>query len=244
MTGRIELISNIHSSSVPDFLLASWQILLWRLSGMEEIGSECLSEGRQFVDLHSALGLFAGYVLVRGTLRPGLRFDEALKRVKRSLQDATASPEFFLRKMDGRGAMGRSHAIGFEYEEWPAAESAGSVEFRYWKQSVRIDRFKLKLAGYRKADGLTIEIQYDPAIFTRESVEMILERYLKLIQSAVETEQAPIEDLEIVGRRELERLVEDWNRTDEEVDGAQMYPRVDCGAGEVKTGGDSGRLSG
>ena len=43
---------------------------------------------------------------------------------------------------------------------------------------------------------------------------MILERYLKLIQSAVETEQAPIEDLEIVGRRELERLVEDWNRTE------------------------------
>ena len=69
MTGWIELISNIHSSSVLGFSAGLREILLWRLSGMEEIGSECLSEGRQFVDLHSALGLFAGYVLVRGTLR-------------------------------------------------------------------------------------------------------------------------------------------------------------------------------
>src|SRR5262249_6174615 len=62
ITERIEAISNTHSSSLSGFLLACWQILLWRLSGEQEIITECLFDGRQFEDLRDSLGLFARYV--------------------------------------------------------------------------------------------------------------------------------------------------------------------------------------
>jgi amino acid adenylation domain-containing protein len=213
ITERIEEISNSQGASVSGFLLACWQILLWRLSAEGEITIECLFDGRQFADLHDALGLFARYVPARGSFRSGIRFSEAVERALRSLGQAYASQELFLRQMAGGDAMDRSQAIGFDYEEWPKDERAGGVRFSYWKQSCYIDRFKLKLGGYRKADGLMIEIQYDPAVFSGQSIELIRERYLRLIESAVEGEQALIGDLEIIGRRERERLLVEWNET-------------------------------
>ena len=214
MRERIESISNAHGSSVSGFLLACWQVLLWRLCAANEIVTECLFDGRQFAELHDALGLFARYLPSRGIFGRELRFDEAVDRAIRSLQQAYDSQESFLWKMAQEKAANQSNAISFEYEEWPEAERVGSVRFTYWRQYCCIDRFKLKLAGFRKTDCLTIEIQYDTSIFSRESIDLIMERYSRLVESAVSNEQALIGNLEIIGQRELEKLLVEWNRTE------------------------------
>jgi amino acid adenylation domain-containing protein len=227
MTSRIEAFSGARGSSVSGFLLACWQILLWRLSAEEEIIVECLFDGRQFDELHDGLGLFARYLPVRGTFVPDLRFDETVDRAMISLRQAHLSQEFFLRDSATREAADRINAVSFEYEEWPEAKQVGPVRFSYWKQYFCLDRFKLKLGGYCKTEGLTIEIQYDPTVFSRESVELFQERHLRLIESAVERGEALIGDLEIIGRRELERLLVAWNRTEEkELDSDYLHELI------------------
>jgi len=217
MTRCIESVSNAYGFSISGFLLACWQILLWRLCAEEEIITECLFDGREFEELHDALGLFAGYVPARGTLVCGLRFDEAVERAMRSLQSAFASQEFFLRDMADKQVMDRTHAISFDFEKWPRGGRVGPVKFSYWKQYVCIDRFKLKLCGYRKVNGLTIEIQYDTSIFSRESVELIQERFLTLVESAISNERALIEDISILGQKEREGLLVAWNNTEKKL---------------------------
>ena len=227
MTSRIEAFGDARGSSVSGFLLACWQILLWRLSAKEEIIVGCLYDGRQFDELHDALGLFARRLPVRGTFAHDLRFDETVDRAMISLRQAHLSQEFFLRDSATREAADRINAISFEYEEWPEAKQVGPVRFSYWKQYSCLDRFKLKLGGYYKAEGLTIEIQYDPALFSRESVELFQERYLRSIESAIEREEALIGELEIIGRRELERLLVTWNRTEEkELDSDYLHELI------------------
>src|SRR5262249_50731573 len=140
ITEQIETMSYLRSSSVSAFLLACWQILLWRHTGEEEIVTECLLDERPFDELHDALGLFARYVPTRGTFGAGLRFDEAVERAMKSLRRAYDSEEFSLRDIFRGKERKPDQAIGFEYEEWPAAEHAGGVTFSYWKQSVCIDR--------------------------------------------------------------------------------------------------------
>jgi len=130
-TERIKAISESHGSSVSNVLLACWQILLWRLSANEEIAIEYLFDGRQFDDLHDALGLFARPVPVRGAFGPDLRFSEAVERTMRSLQEASASQERWLREMADRKAEDRAEAIGFEFGEWPEASAAGAARFTY-----------------------------------------------------------------------------------------------------------------
>ncbi|HEX2522853.1 MAG TPA: AMP-binding protein, partial [Terriglobia bacterium] len=215
MARRIEAVSNACHSPVSSFLLACWQILLWRLSAKEEILTEYLFDGRPFEKLHDALGLFAGYVPVRGTFGHHPRFDEAVERALKSLDQAFELREFSLREMASGRARNRVQAIGFEYEEWPEPQSAGSAKFTYWRQRYCIGRFKLKLGIYRTANGLTVELQYDSALFSRESVGLIGERYLRLVESAASDRKALIRDLQIIGRRELETLLDDWNKTEQ-----------------------------
>jgi len=217
ITDRIEAVANACNCSVSGFLLACWQILLWWHTGEEEIVTECLFDGRQFDELHDALGLFARYTPAQGTLVRGLQFDEVVERTMKALRAAYDSQEYFLCEMANGQPMDRTNAIGFEYEEWPHVESVGAMKFSYWKQRCYIDRFKLKLCGHRKTDGLTIEVQYDPAVFSRESIELIQERYLRLVESAVADEKALIGDFEVLGRKELDRLLIGWNRTEKDV---------------------------
>jgi amino acid adenylation domain-containing protein/FkbM family methyltransferase len=225
-TERIEAISNLYNSSAPSLLLACWQILLWWHTGEQEIITECLFDGRSFDELRDALGLFAGYAPTPATLGRGLRFDEVVKRTRKALQQASASQDLFLPGMVDGETIDRTHRIGFEYEEWPETEHAGAVKFSYWKRYCCIDRFKLKLCGYRNADGLTIEIQYDPARFSREGIELIGERYLRLVESAVERQQALIGDLEIFGRKELEMLLVEWNRTEKGIPAGECVHKM------------------
>ncbi|HKX28612.1 MAG TPA: condensation domain-containing protein, partial [Blastocatellia bacterium] len=210
---RIEGVSRTYNSSISGFLLACWQILLWRLTGEEEITIDCILDGRPFEDLHTALGLFAGPAPVRGVLGPDLRFGEALKRAIKSLEQAEASQELFLLEMTKDGAADRAGAIGFEYEERPAAEQAGAIRFSYWRQAVCIDRCKLKLGAARTAGGLLIDLLYDPAVFSPRSMELMRERLLSVLESALDNEGGLIGTFEIVGPRERQQLLIDWNRT-------------------------------
>ena len=215
MARRIEAVSDACHSPVSGFLLACWQILLWRLSAKEEILTEYLFDGRPFEKLHGALGLFAGYVPVRGIFGHDPRFDEAVERALKSLDQAFELREFSLHEMVSGRARNRVQAIGFEYEEWPESQSAGSAKFTYWRQRSCIGRFKLKLGIYRTANCLTVDLQYDSALFSRESVGLIGERYLRLVESAASDRKALIGDLQIIGRRELETLLYAWNKTEQ-----------------------------
>jgi amino acid adenylation domain-containing protein len=200
---KIDRISATHDVSSDVFLLACWQMLIWRLTGCKDVTVDSLREGRRMVELRDALGTFASFCPARLRLEPDHQFTELLEMVDQAIRSADERLEHILREdsaITGNGRLAdRANAIGFEYEEWPGVEFAGQAKFSYWKQSCRIDSFKLKLGAYRKSNELTIEIQYDSALFSREGVELIRERYLRLIESAVEHKHALIGDYEKSG---------------------------------------------
>jgi len=199
-TAKIDRISSAHNITSESFLLACWQVLMWSLSGSKNITIETRCEGARVGELWESLGAFTRFCSVQSHIEPDYQFTEMLEIADHSIRSAIERLSHSLRQdykiTDHRSLSERVQAIGFEYEEWPEAEYAGSVKFSYWKQYCCIDRFKLKLGACRKANGLTIEIEYDSAIFSQESIELIQERYLRLIESAVSSERALIGDFE------------------------------------------------
>jgi amino acid adenylation domain-containing protein len=221
IVARIDQISFAHHAAPEIFLLACWQLLIWRLTGREEITTHYLCEGRRAESSRGAIGPYARFCPIQSQLEPDYQFAEMLEMVELSIRSVEMRLDHILQQdinpkkaTADRSRAASSGAISFEYEEWPGAERAGSVKFSYWKQYCCIDRFKLKLSAFRKAEGLTIEFQYDPSIYTRKSVELIRERYLRLVESAASSEQIVIRDLEIIGQREFERLLVEWNETE------------------------------
>src|SRR6266508_4502962 len=200
ITIKIDRISSIHNISSDVFLLACWQILIWRFTGRKDIAIDNLCEGRSVKELWESLGTFARFCPIQSHLEPSYQFTDVFEIADQSLWSANERfnhiPRRDSRLINDGFLAERANAIGFEYEEWPRVEYAGSVKFSYWRQHCCIDRFKLKLGGYLKAEGLTIELHYDTAIFSRASIVLIGERYLRLIESAVEGVQTLIGNYE------------------------------------------------
>jgi amino acid adenylation domain-containing protein len=219
---KIEAYCEQQDKSVSAFLLACWQILLWRLSLQEEIVVDCLFNGRLFNELRDGLGLFAFYIPVQRTMGEGLRFEEAVERAENALEEATARHEFHLYKMQYGEERKRIGAIGFEYEVWPISKETGALTFTYLEQSVLIDRFKLKLGARRKPDHIEIELEYDPACYSKGTIGLVQERYLKLIESGIGSRQKQIGEVEFIGEKEREKLVVEWNKTERVTHGARL----------------------
>jgi amino acid adenylation domain-containing protein len=214
----IDRLCSAYQVSAAVLLLACWQLLAWRLTDQKDITIENLCEGRSIEELREAIGAYACFCPVLSHFEPDYQFAERLEIVDRSIKSANEHFAHILwrgGRMTNEGDLAdRAQAIGFEYEEWPEAERAGMVTFTYWRQYCCIDRFKLKLGLYRKVESLTLEMQYDSALFSRRSIELIQERYLRLIEGAIANERALIVELELVGRTERERLLIEWNATE------------------------------
>jgi hypothetical protein len=83
---KIDRISSAQGVSPDVFLLACWQILVWRLTGRKDVTIDSLCEGRKIVELREALGTFARFCPARRRLEPEYQFTELLEMVDQSLR--------------------------------------------------------------------------------------------------------------------------------------------------------------
>ena len=204
------------------FLLACWQILLWRHLEEPELVVSVLSPGRGFEELEGALGPLARYVPVRVRLRGNRRFRQLARRAGRDLQRAdAASGAFSWERLSGDGAETPPAAV-FAFDggdDFKAeASAAAGVRFSLARGRVHGDRFSLKLVCAALGDGRA-EIHYDASRLDDAAAEALARRFEALVRRAVAGEDRPIGELDVVTGAERRHLLFELNRT-----------RVDLGA--------------
>ncbi|HET8846970.1 MAG TPA: condensation domain-containing protein, partial [Ktedonobacteraceae bacterium] len=72
--------------SLEAFLLSCWQLLLWRLTGQEEISLGVACDGRHYEDLENALGLYTRFVPLFTSPQEEELFSEFLPQVQNTLE--------------------------------------------------------------------------------------------------------------------------------------------------------------
>ena len=231
---RLASVARQHDTSVETFLLACWQLLLWRITGQAEMAYGLVSDGRKYVELEGIVGLLARWLPVRCQLANELSFSEVLRQADESSRDARKWQDYFVpEEITGWSPDNDTFPVCYEYVEAEATPTLppAPLHFHLLRLSAWSDRFTLKLfcrhhgahpAAGEHADGsgLEVELQYDAARFDRTDVERLGEQYLRLLESALAASgETEVGELEVVGERERERLVEEFNRTQREVGG-------------------------
>jgi len=223
VVNAIEKLAAAHGSSATNVLLACWQTLLWRLSGQAEVVVDYVSDGRQYEELRDAAGLFAKAVPVRVEIEGHTRFSDLVQHVTEAISEASEWQAYYNwesgRSEEEATALG---AIGYEYEEQAAKRQGGGVWFEVKQQQSRTERFKLKLCCVRVDTWLQAEIEYDPRLYERATVERMAGHYVQFVSSAVERPEAMVSQLNLLTERERQQLIVEWNQTTAE------YPRQIC----------------
>lgn len=207
VVAKLESTAKLYNTTIREFLLACWQILLWRITGQSEIAIATIFSGRTYEELHETLGLLAKWLPVCCAVDSNFKFKEILSNINQSLQKCDQWQEYYLWEKSAVS----NHKIAFEYEDWSDKYDAGGISFWVDRQYVCFERFKVKLSCIRQAESL-IAFHYDPEIIDLESIQYWGELFQTLVANAVDNPEA-INQLEILSDRDRQRILFDFNQT-------------------------------
>ncbi|AFZ30325.1 amino acid adenylation domain protein [Gloeocapsa sp. PCC 7428] len=210
---NITAIAQKYSVELSIVLMACWQILLWRLTNKSEAVFAWCCDGRNYEELHSAVGLLAKSLPIRIQAQEEYIIADILKQLDETIneasqwQDLLNAEEFFTATQDPQELSFLPFA--FEFVSQPSQYFAGDVTFSIQKIYSCIERFKVKLLCWQQADSLAAELYYDANLFKQKDIERLAAQF-QILSSAINNSYS-IAQLEILSPQERQQLLVDNN---------------------------------
>jgi amino acid adenylation domain-containing protein len=199
-------VEKIRKATTATFLLACWQLLIWRLTGQSEVLVGVTCEGRKYEELENAMGAFAQTIPIGCRLDRNMPFKSLLAQTSETVTEAVDWLEYFK-----PGDV--DFPFIFEFAEWPVQFNAADLSFSLHQQLVCLERFKVKLSALLRGEELIIEFQYDENLFDEQDINRLAGQFSTLVQSALGNAEAVISALEIVSESERRQMLVEWNDT-------------------------------
>jgi len=228
LVAKVESAAQGLGVSVASFLLAAWQILLWRITGQQDLTVGVIGNGRRYDELSTAVGPLSKHLPLLVSIKGGDPFNEILNRVSESLNEAYQWQEYFTwgeESSDENCLLEPGCAFLFGFEEWPEVYS-GSVSFSLSKRYVCIERFHLNLFCLRQRNELLLDLQYDTGLYESARVEALSESLLTVLESAVDNLQTTAGRLRLLSDRQQAHLLTHFNQTEADYSPAQCLHQI------------------
>ncbi len=192
--------------NISNFLLACWQLLLWRITNQSEIIVGQVFDGREYEELQATFGLIAKSLPISTRFSPELQFEELVRQVKETSDRAYEYQEYFTGETDNLSAL-------FELIQLPDERCLNDISFAIDKQFVWIDKFNIKLSVFLRGDSVDIRIDYNQNLFEAQAIALFAAQFQTLITSAVNRPTKAISQLNILPPQQLQQVLIDFNQT-------------------------------
>jgi aryl carrier-like protein len=222
LTQRVRALSQREGVTPFMTLLAVFDVLLWRLSGQEDVLVGAAVAGRNRPEADELIGLFINTLVLRTDLSDRPRFGDLLGRVRDVTLGALAHQDVpfdrVVEELRPERVPGRMPFVQvcFGLRQLPGEEvRLPGVEITPEDFGVGDVRYDLTLWIEESEQGLTAIWNYRTALLTRERVEGWSRDYLRLLESALDDPQARVDRLSTETADELRRRQEserDWEQ--------------------------------
>lgn len=213
LVSKMESLAHREKVSLSTLLLACWHVLLWRLIGKPRLIVGTAYDGRKYAELKNTLGVFVKYLPIEYQMEEGLTFTKILEGISQEVNEA-----YKLQEAYSWDLLADHHVsffpLCFDYQDAPPKISAGGATFSTIEQYVCADRFAVKLSCDLTGDGLTTDFHYDVCSHSEDQVNHLADHFHRLLESAIETPQSAIDDLEIMTINQREQMLVVFNKTD------------------------------
>jgi amino acid adenylation domain-containing protein len=209
-------------------LLAAFNSLLHRYTGQEDFAVGTPVANRNRLELEGLIGCFVNTLVLRTDLSGGPTFGESLARVRETALGAYAYQDLPFERLVEELSPERSlsHSPLFQtlfVLQPPSARrwTLGEVEDRLELELIEIEngtaKFDLTLTVKEEPDGLELRFEYSADLFDRWRMEQMARHYLRLLRSVIDDPVQLIGWIDLLEEAERRQILEDWNRTDQEI---------------------------
>lgn len=226
------------------FLLASFQLLIHRYTGQEDILVGTPVAGRRRAGLEVLMGYFVDSVVLRSRLDPNLMFVDYLSNVRETVLGALAHQEYPFSMLVERVHPARDpsrsplfqsmfvlqrtmpqedgDASQFILGENKGFMKMGDLEMESLALQHRVAMFDMMLTMAEGKDGINASFQFNTDLFESSTIAIMSHHFQTLVKAIVEKPEQRVSEISLMAPGDRYLLLVEWNDTGVE------YPQAKC----------------
>ncbi|HEU5383697.1 MAG TPA: amino acid adenylation domain-containing protein [Ktedonobacteraceae bacterium] len=223
LTATLKQLSQQEGVTLFMTLLATFQVLLARWSGQEDIAVGTPIAGRTHAELEPLIGFFVNTLVLRSDLSGQPTFRELLGRVRKMALEAYAHQELpfeqLVEELQPARDLNRNPLVQVLFALQNAPTSSLQLP-EITIQPVEVEEqnmpFDLTMQVWEQEQGLRTQIHYNMDLFETETIGRLLAHWQVLLAAIVRTPACPITALPLLTPAEQQQLLVTWNATRQE----------------------------
>jgi len=199
-------------------LSAVYTILLARECGQEDIIIGSIIAGRNHADLQTMIGMLVKTLVMRHAPLPEMSFQDFLLQVKTTTLDAFENQDYpFMELVDALGLKkDRSRNPLFDAvfiwqdstqkstRKQAEPQDGGGLSVKQLGHGNKRSKFDLCFEAFEENDGIRCAFQFSTHIFKKETILLMRDRFLALVQAVINNPYAKIGELDFMTPGEIE----------------------------------------
>ncbi|MFG0331997.1 MAG: amino acid adenylation domain-containing protein, partial [Maioricimonas sp. JB049] len=221
--GKLKQLAQETDSSLYMVLLASFQVLLAKYAGQEDIVVGSPIAGRKHPDLERVIGMFVNTLAMRNQPEAAKGFREFVKEVKQNALQAYAHQDYPFDELVQKLNIPREPNRNPLFDAWFVYQNLERTAFQLPDVAVttypiehEVSRYDLRLSAWEHEENcIRFNLQFCTDLFKLETAERMAKHLLQVLREATAHPDRTIGELELVDEAERQQLVVDFNATAE-----------------------------
>ncbi|HEX7736846.1 MAG TPA: amino acid adenylation domain-containing protein [Ktedonobacteraceae bacterium] len=227
LTEKVKALSRQEHTTLFMTLLAAFQVLLYRLTGQEDIIVGTPGANRKSSELHTVIGSFVNPLALRATLHGDSSFRTLLNEVRRMVLGAYDHQdipfEVVVDALQPQRVANRLpiFQVMFAYQDQRAQQPGfDGLTVDFLAVDTQTAKADLTLVISETEHGLQAALEYSADLFAAATITRMLYYFQVLLQGVVDEPDQPLAQMPLLPAEELQQILVNWNRT------ATPYPEA------------------
>ena len=223
LTQQLKALSQREGCTLFMTLLATFQVLLSRYTGQEDIVVGTPIAGRTRSELEPLIGFFVNTLALRTDLSGDPSFRELLRRVREMTLEAHAHQDLPFEKLveELQPQRDLSHSPLFQVMfviRNLTLDSLSLPGLTLLSEHIEnfTSKFDLSLSADEVTDGMHIVCEYSTDLFEPQSIERLLGHYQRVLEEVSTNAELRIWKIQLLNEAQERQLLVEWNETKKE----------------------------
>ncbi|MFP2956444.1 amino acid adenylation domain-containing protein [Myxococcus sp. 1LA] len=216
----VTTLARRHEATPFMVLLATWQVLLSRYSGQQDISVGSPIAGRTRPELEGLIGFFVNTLVFRARMSPELTFRELLAQVKASTLGAFEHQDVPFEKLVEVLQPARDPSrsplfqVTFTLQNTPPVRlELPGLSLQVLETELETVKFDLSLLLEETPKGFSGALNYNTDLFDAATAERMMGHFHTLLESVVADANQRLAELPLLRTEERQKLLVEWNAT-------------------------------